>query len=182
MKFTSSQSERFFSLLAAAGLCVAAAQTLRAASIDDPSCKVLLDATAKMEHTDNHQYVTIDRNGAKDIEGESIQVGDTSYIKVGDAWKVSPLNPKDPAEQRKENIRNAKVFTCKYERDEMVDGEAAAVYKTHQESEDVIADAELWISKSRGLVLKEVVSHPDDKQSIVVRVDYTNVQKPVVTK
>lgn len=182
MKLTLFHSRRLIILFAAVSFGIAAAQTLRAASLDDPSCKAVLDATAKMEHTDNHQYVAIDRNGAKEMEGESIQVGDTSYIKVGNDWKVSPLSPKDSAEQRKENIRDAKVFTCKYERDEAVNGEPAAVYKTHQESDEVNADAELWISKSRGLVLKEVVNHPDDKQSIVVRIDYSNVQKPVVAK
>ncbi|MEO8951926.1 MAG: hypothetical protein ABI362_07935 [Chthoniobacterales bacterium] len=158
------------------------AMTLRAASPDDPSCKAVLDATAKMEHTDNHQRITIGQKGQETEEGESIQVGNTSYIKIDNEWHTSPLSPKDSTAQRQENIRNTKVFTCQYERDETVNGEPAAVYKTHQESDEVKADAELWVSKSRGLVLKEVVKHPDDQQSITVLVDYANVQKPAVVK
>ncbi len=152
-----------------------------AASEDDPSCKPLLDATAKMEQTDHHDFMT-ERTGDTTTEAESIQVGDVSYIKVNGTWRESRMSPKDSAAQRKENIHDAKVFNCQYERDETINGEASAVYKTHQESDEVKADAEIWISKGRGLVLKEVVTHPDDKMAITIRVDYANVQKPAGLK
>ena len=156
------------------------ASSLPAAGIDDPTCKTVLDAAAKMEEIPNHQYVTITRQGAgaKTTEGESIHIGDTSYVKAQGTWRVSRLSPKALAEQRKENLRDSKVFTCKYDRDDQIDGEAVAVYKTHQESDEVKADAEIWISKKRALVLKEIVTQPEENQTITIRVDYSNVQKP----
>jgi hypothetical protein len=156
------------------------ASRLPAAGIDDPTCKIVVDAAAKMEEVPNHQYMTMTRQGAggKTTEGESIHIGDTSYVKTKGTWHISPLSPKALAEQRKENIRDSKVFTCKYDRDDQVDGEAAAIYKTHQESDAIKADAKIWISKKRGLVLKEIVTQPEENQSITIRVDYSNVQKP----
>ena len=156
------------------------ASSLPAAGIDDPTCKIVLDAAAKMEEIPNHQYVTITRQGAgaKTTEGESIHIGDISYVKAQGTWRVSRLSPKALAEQRKENLRDSKVFTCKYDRDDEIDGEAVAVYKTHQESDEVKADAEIWISKKRALVLKEIVTQPEENQTITIRVDYSNVQKP----
>jgi hypothetical protein len=159
-----------------------AAGSLSAAGADDPTCKIVLDAAAKMEQTSNHQYMTITQEGGKTTEAESIHLGDTAYTKSRGDWRVSPLSPKDIAEQRKENVRDSKVFTCKYEHDEEVNGEAAAVYKSHQESDEVKADAEIWISKKSGLVLKEVVTQPEENQSITIRVDYSNVQKPAGVK
>jgi hypothetical protein len=158
--------------------CLTLATTLLAAPSDDPVCKTVIDAAAKMEQMPNHQYMTITRKGGKTTEGESVHLGDTSYVKVDGTWRVSPLSPKDIARQREENIRDSKVFTCKYERDEEVNGEPAAVYLSHQESDDVKADAEIWISKKRGLVLKEVVNQPTEQQRISIRVEYENVKKP----
>jgi hypothetical protein len=157
---------------------------LPAAGVDDPTCKIVVDAAAKMEEVPNHQYMTIARSGAgeKTTEGESIHIGETSYVKTNGTWHISPLSPRQVAEQRKENIRDSKVFTCKYDRDDQVDGEPVAVYKTHQESDEVKADAEIWISKKRGLVLKEIVTEPEENQRITIRVDYSNVQKPADVK
>ena len=64
-------------------------------------------------------------------QNEMISIGGANYIKVHDKWTVSPMTPKMMAEQEKENIRDAKVYRCQYERDENVNGEAAAVYKAH---------------------------------------------------
>jgi hypothetical protein len=166
-----------FAAVSLAGLCFVASH-LSAVTIDDPICQTVLDAATKMEQVSYHQYMTITREGAKPIEAESIHIGDAAYVKARKAWQVSPLSPKDVAKQREENIRNSKIFTCRHDRDEEMNGEPASVYETHQENDDIKADAEIWISKKSGLIIKEIVTHPEEKQSITIRIDYANVQKP----
>ena len=40
------------------------------------------------------------------------------------------MSIQDMRKQQEENVRNAKSMTCRYLRDEAVDGEAAAVYRS----------------------------------------------------
>lgn len=45
--------------------------------------------------------------------------------------------------------------TCSYLREEIVDGQAAAVYRERYQSKIGSTDAQIWISKSSGLLLRE---------------------------
>ncbi len=47
------------------------------------------------------------------------------------------------------------THTCSYLRDETVDGQAASVYREQYQSKTGSTDAQIWISKSSGLVLRE---------------------------
>jgi hypothetical protein len=47
------------------------------------------------------------------------------------------------------------THTCSYLHDETVDGQAAAVYREQYQSKTGSTDAQIWISKSTGLVLRE---------------------------
>jgi hypothetical protein len=55
--------------------------------------------------------------------------------------------------KQEQEDREQSKFTCRYLRDESINGEAAAVYATHAESAhpEVKSDGQIWISKSRGL-------------------------------
>ncbi len=110
-------------------------------------------------------------------QNEMISIGGANYIKVHDKWTVSSMTPKMMAEQEKENIRDARVYHYQYERDENVNGEAAAVYKAHGENENGTSAAEIWISKSRGLPLRDKIDL-NSTSHVVVRFDYANVQAP----
>ena len=156
-------------------------QPMQAAPGDDPASKAVLDAMAKLNQIPYHEYMTTTGDAAAGgtRQNEMISIGGANYIKVHDKWTVSPMTPKMMAEQEKENIRDAKVYRCQYERDENVNGEAAAVYKAHSENENGTSDAEIWISKSRGLPLREKIDL-NGTNHVVVRFDYANVQAPVV--
>lgn len=155
---------------------------MQAAPGDDPVCKIVLAAVAKLGQTPNHLYTTMtgEFSGGKTQESESVTTGGIIYIKVHDKWTVSPITAKQMAEQKQENIRNAEVYRCQYERDENVNGEAAAIYKAHSESDAGISDAEVWISKARGLPLRETIDLDSGKSHMTVRFDYSNVQAPAV--
>jgi hypothetical protein len=47
--------------------------------------------------------------------------------------------------------------SCKYLRDENLNGEATSVYSDVMKSRAGIADGKLWISKTKGLVLQQEV-------------------------
>ena len=156
-------------------------QPMQSAPADDPAGKAVLDAMAKLNQTPHYAYMTAtgDAAGGGTRQSELISVGGANYVKIHDKWKLSPMTPKMMADQEKENIRNAKVYRCQYERDENVKGEAAAVYKAHSENENGTSDAEVWISKSRGLPLRENIDL-NGTSHVLVRFDYANVQAPVV--
>jgi hypothetical protein len=85
-----------------------------------------------------------------------------------------------------ENIRSSK-YTCRYLKDETVNGEPAAVYSTHSEREDfsIKSDGEIWISKSRGVPLRQELEmiESGDKPEVnhhSMRYEYTNVQPPAL--
>jgi hypothetical protein len=156
-------------------------QPMQGAPADDSASKAVLEAMAKLNQTPHYEYVTTtgDTVAGGTRQNEMISIGGANYIKVHDKWAISPMTPKMMAEQEKENIRDAKVNRCQYERDENVNGEAAAVYKAHSENENGTSDAEIWISKSRGLPLREKIDS-NGTSHVAVRFDYANVQAPVV--
>ncbi len=168
----------FFSVAIACAITA----TTQAAPSDDPVCKVVLDAVAKLGATPNHLYTTMtgDFMPGKTQESESITTGGVIYIKLHDKWTVSPITPSQMAKQKQENIRNAKVYRCQHERDESINGDGTAVYKAHSESDAGISDAEIWISKSRGLPVRENIELDSGKSHMSVRFDYSNVQAPAI--
>ena len=88
--------------------------------------------------------------------------------------------------QQEENERTVKALSCRYLRDEAVNGEPAAVYVEHSEPEGATSDATTWVSKSRGLPLR-LESDIDaggkmGKSHRSIRFEYSNVQPPAGVK
>ena len=158
-----------FSFFAAAP---AAAQT-------SPVCQPVFNAMAKVVITPHHMTST---QSNSPTVGEMITAGGANYIKIGGAWKKSPMTPQDNIQQQQENIKNAKSYTCKHLPDEVVDGAPATVYGAHSETEGLgSTDANIWISKASGLPLRsEQDLGGDRKMHISVKYDYVNITAPVV--
>ena len=93
-------------------------------------------------------------------------------------WTKSRFNQQAMHEQELENRKNNKV-SCQHVRDESVNGEGAAVFSTHSESEDAKADGTAWISKSRGLLLRQEIGLEGDH--LETRYEYTNITAPKVS-
>jgi hypothetical protein len=71
--------------------------------------------------------------------------------------------------------------TCSHLRDESVNGEAASVWRSHVVTEMSTVDTDMWISKSRGLVLKAnsvMDAGTGEKSHSSARYEYTNVRAP----
>ena len=172
------------SVIAILIFAAAAAQPARAA---DPLCKLVLDAMAKQITTPSHLYATevTARRGGKPRATESIYAGGAIYVQVQGQWKRSPMSIQGMQKQHEENVRNAKSMTCRYLRDETVDGEAAAVYRSQAETQDAKSDSTLWISKRSGLPLRsesDMDLGGGDKMHLAIRYDYAGVRPPAGVK
>ncbi len=150
----------------------------------DP-CQPTYDAMSKVMSTPTHIYTTMTgvRNNAGKHTVEIIYVGGATYVNVGGKWSRSPMTPQQVTQKEEENHKASKT-TCQYLRDEVVDGEAAAVYSTHSEraKPDVKSDGQIWISKSKGLPLKNEIDITSDGSTNhhSTRYEYANVQAPPV--
>ena len=111
---------------------------------------------------------------------EAIYTNGAIYVLTKGKWIHSRMTPQDMLKQEEENIRDSKS-TCRHVRDEMVNGEAAALYMGHSENDGIKSDAQTWISKSKGLPLKteeDIDTGDGDKRHMSIRYEYTNVHPP----
>jgi len=147
----------------------------------DNGCKTVFDAMSKVLVTPTHIYNTETAAFRKNkpMTNEGIYFGGAIYVLVGGKWRRSPMDAAAIAKQEAENRRTGK-YSCRYLRDEVVHGEAAAVYASHSENEGTKADATTWISKSRGLPLRTEEDFGDQTSAnhISIRYDYSGVHPP----
>ncbi len=131
----------------------------------------------------SHLYITTiaQYNGGKPKTSEMISVDGGTYIEIGGKWIRSKFTPQDVINDQKDQDSVPKD-TCRYLRDESVNGEAAAVYSVHSESPDDRVNHQIWISKSKELPLKQEtdidVGGAMGKSHKSLRYEYTNVRPP----
>jgi len=147
----------------------------------DSTCKFLADANAKIYTIPAHLYQT-DTAGGKTQTSELIYLNNKTYLESGGKWRESPMSPAKMAEIRKatedEEILS---MTCRLMRDEVVNGETAALYSGHQQSPDKKRDSQIWISKSRGVPVKLEMDMEDAGKGKIhrsIRYEYANVHAP----
>jgi outer membrane lipoprotein-sorting protein len=148
---------------------------LCSASAFGQDCKAYFDASDKLYTIPVHSYIT---HTVAKRNAEMIRLNGDSYFLIQGKWTKSSFNQQAIHEQELENRKNNKV-SCQHVRDESVNGEAAAVYSTHSESEDATANGTAWISKSRGLLLRQEIDLEGDR--ISSRYEYSNVTAPKVS-
>ena len=174
------------SLFAAALLC-SAAFVLSPAARAQGDCKPVHDAIDKLSTVSSHAYETQSspaQPGTGATSHEVIRSGGTIYVLMNGKWKKSPMSAADMRAQEEENWKTAKNVSCKHLRDESVKGEPAAVYSTHNENEDTKEDGQVWVSKSKGLPLREeqdVDLGYGEKHHMSIHYEYINVQAPAVS-
>jgi hypothetical protein len=154
------------------------------AATAEPACKPVLDAMQKLSVTPHRNTTTTTAayTHGKPETGEMIQTGSAIYVEIKGKWRRSPATPQELQQQTQENLRNAKSYDCRFLRDESVNGETAALYSTQTATEDARENGQAWISKSRGLPLKQEldmdVGGAGGKIHRSIRYDYDNVQPP----
>ncbi len=151
---------------------------IRATPLGAQDCRPVIDAMNKIYTTPTHLYTTMS-SGHKN---ELIYAGGVVYDNLRGKWARSMVTLQQVRKMEDENRRNSK-YTCRYLRDEPVNGEAAALYSTHAERSDVgiKSDGQFWISKSKGLPLRHEEDMDDGgtKMHHSTRYEYTNVRAPL---
>ena len=139
-------------------------------------CKLVLDAMIKVMDTPTHAYVTMNIGG-KPQTGESIYAGGLVYAKYDGKWSAG-MTTKEIKEIAEKNRQTNKT-TCRYLKDEPVNGEMAAVYSVHEVSPRSTSDSSTWISKAKGLPLRSDVDMEGGKSHMSTRYEYGNVKPPM---
>jgi hypothetical protein len=137
----------------------------------DSSCKVVSDATSLMARTPHHIYST-DAGGGHSMDSESISASSGVYWKANGVWHRSSASIQEEAQQTAE--ANHLLNDCHSAADEMIDGQPAAKYSTHNGGSG--ATETVWIARKSGLVLKSEVLIANKR--ISNRVEYGNIQAP----
>jgi hypothetical protein len=157
-----------------------------AGPLDDSGCKAVFEASDKLLTTPNHMFMTHTSaaKAGKSTNSEVVTVGGVRYIMVGGKWTRSSMSMQERKDQEEQNRKNAKTYSCHYVREESVSGEAAVVYSQHSEIEDAKSDALIWISKSKGSILRMEMdldtSSELGKDHMSIRYDYSNVKPPQI--
>jgi len=167
---------------------MSAAATLKAAvPAPDSGCPVL-DALDKLYTTPFHVYVTQISPGianGKPMNSETVFAGGARYVLVNGRWIPSPLSTEQMKALDEQNRKNARNASCRYVRDDSANGESAALYITHSESDHGSSDNQFWVSKSKGLILRQETDldtgRANGKSHLSARYDYANVQAPKLT-
>ncbi len=120
--------------------------------------------------------------GGKTRTSELIYLNNTHYMLVSGKWIAGRVTPKDLENARYKADDSGASLTCRAVRDDSVNGEAATIYSIHRETVDFKTDAQVWISKSRGLPLRKEadtdLGGAAGKSHQSIRYEYTNVQAP----
>ena len=161
---------------------LSAAPPLSAASV----CDTVIAATMKVLQVPAHLYMTqtANLNGGKTRNAETVYLNGVTYNKLDHGWLKSPVSTKDLADMKKDSEQ--KIGACSVVRDEAVGGEPATLYKVHSQTPDDTVDSQIWVSKVRGLPLKQVDEidvggGARGKSHVEIRYEYTNVTAPAVT-
>jgi hypothetical protein len=158
-------------------------------------CKAVDEAMDKLMTIPTHIYTEMSpvlSNGAKPRpeevhHTETVYAGGAAFTKLSGTWQRSPWDVQRVVRQEQENRRVSK-FSCRYLRDEPLNGEIAAVYGTHSERDEVHSDGQIWVSKSKGLPLRQeadiemTIGGPGGKSGknhSSSRYEYANVQAPL---
>ncbi len=152
----------------------------------DPACQPLYEASRKGNLIPYHMYSTTvaGYHHNQPENSEMISTGGANgviYLMVRGKWTRSRLTPGDLVKDKDEGASTAKN-TCRYLRDEAVNGEATSVYSSHVDNEAGKVDSTIWISKSKGLPLREDidmdVGGSMGKSHKSIHFDYVNVHPP----
>ncbi len=147
-------------------------------------CKVILDAEEKGLNTPSHQYVT-GNTGGKAVTSELIYAAGNIYMLINGKW-IPGGTTKDVEQLMQKNLQNPKASkpVCSHLKDELVNGELAAVYT----SSEVVASgskvsSQIWISKTKGLPLRQDVdvetAGSKSKSHNSTRFEYGNIKPPI---
>lgn len=140
--------------------------------------KVTADAFRKVHTIPTHVYTT-SKIGNQTIASEMIYADGSMYMKISGKWTLAgSIKDMEQVEQQAQRNANSKD-TCRFLKDELVNGEMAAVYSSHSETPKGKIDMQMWVSKAKGLLLRQDTDSDGGKAVISSRYEYGNVKAPL---
>ena len=140
--------------------------------------KVLADAFSKVHSMATHVY-TVTKIGSQTFTSEIIYADGSMYMKINDKWRLSgSIKEMAQAEQQAKKNANSKD-SCRQLKDELVNGDMAAVYSSHSETAKGSLDMQMWVSKATGQILRQDTNSDGGKVVLSSRYEYENVKAPL---
>ncbi|HEY4215264.1 MAG TPA: hypothetical protein VGM84_27585 [Steroidobacteraceae bacterium] len=130
-----------------------------ASAAGENACKAVNDAILKLAQTPNHSYTESSGAiaGGHSRSTERIATATAVYIQLKGKWLRGTVTPQREMAMQQDALRDERTGTCQYLRDEVVFGETSALYVTHKQDDAGMSDTQIWISRQRGLPLRQVV-------------------------
>ena len=172
----------FIGKLAVATSLALAATTSVQTLATESSCKAVFDAIAKQVMTPNHEYMiqTVGADKGKREQREVINTGTAQYFLVGGEWQTMKETPRETLQRERENEASSAV-TCRYLRDENVEGVSTTLFSEHSKTDTGESNALIWIAKGNSMPVREQVDmdrgNPGARH-LEVRIVYSNIQAP----
>ena len=140
-----------------------------------PACQPIVAAMEKS--------LVADHNTATTRAGQishGVTIGGVNYIEVRGTWRKSPLTPQDSITQTRENLKDAKSFTCSSLPDSVLNGVSVSNYSARTVTEDDTTESKISISKTTG----RAVQVENDNKSVrnahyITQYSYDNVKAPM---
>lgn len=138
--------------------------------------KMVANASGQIHSIATHVYTTT-KIGGQSFSSEMIYAGGSMYLKMNGKWTLGgSIKDMEQVEKQAQHNANSKD-TCRYVKDELVNGELAAVYSSHSETSKGKIDLQMWISKSQGRMLRQDMDSGGSVMSS--RYEYANVKAPL---
>jgi hypothetical protein len=143
-------------------------------------CKVVLEAANKTLITATHTYTAMSIGG-KNQTVEMIYLPGIVYSRLNGKWSSVKMTAQELAELRKPAAHNG-TAVCKYVKDELVNGEMAALYSSHDVTPKGSVSSQMWISKAKGLPMRvdiDIDVGTSGKSQTSSRYEYGDVKPPM---
>ena len=167
----------------AVSLALVAALACAPARAQTGACKPMADAMILLAATPNHQHIVETaayKHGTS--ESEVVETGVTRYLRVNGKWRSHPYDAKAEAAEISRAMQVSKA-TCTNAGNGDIDGQAATLFRAHNQTDDDVTDQQIWIGIN-GLPLKQVVDMNVGgklgKSHREIRYDYADVQPPKI--
>lgn len=144
-------------------------------------CKAVLQAANKTLTAATHSYTAMNIGG-KDQTVEMIYLPGVIYSRLNGKWSSVKMTAQELAELRKPPAHND-TAVCKYVKDELVTGEMAVLYSSHDVTSKGSVDSHMWISKATRLLMRVDmdidVGGSGGKSHTSSRYEYGDVKPPM---
>jgi hypothetical protein len=144
-------------------------------------CDTVMTATLAQMKAPYRATISFSNLNGKPATSETVFTGGKMYVQLNGAWQVSPITAQEMTDQMKKNYKESKE-SCRYVGDESVDGQAASIFTASFQSPRSHSDNRIWISRSRGVLLKTWARIDEGNQTMTSTYEYDNIQPPAGVK